>query len=88
MGNPTILATFAVIAAILPMAFVSGLTGPHMRPVPVGASTAMLFSLLVAFVVTTWAGLRLLKRKGGPHEGAACMCRAGLRVTPSIRQFN
>ena len=61
VGNPTILATFAVIAAILPMAFVSGLMGPYMRPIPIGASAAMVFSLLVAFVVTPWASLRLLK---------------------------
>src|SRR6202795_2353653 len=58
---PTILATFAVIAAILPMAFVRGLMGPYMRPIPVGASAAMLFSLLVAFVVSPWAALRLLR---------------------------
>jgi multidrug efflux pump subunit AcrB len=68
VGNPTILATFAVIAAILPMAFVSGLMGPYMRPIPVGASAAMVFSLLVAFLVTPWASLRLLKRKGGSHD--------------------
>ena len=68
VGNPTILATFTVIAAILPMAFVGGLMGPYMRPIPVGASAAMLFSLLVAFVVTPWAALRLLKRDG-EHEG-------------------
>ena len=65
VGNPTILATFAVIAAILPMAFVSGLMGPYMRPIPIGASAAMVFSLLVAFVVTPWASLRLLKRDSG-----------------------
>jgi len=63
VGNPTILATFAVIAAILPMAFVSGLMGPYMRPIPVGASAAMVFSLIVAFVVTPWASFRLLKRE-------------------------
>ncbi|HRH44069.1 MAG TPA: efflux RND transporter permease subunit [Pyrinomonadaceae bacterium] len=62
VGNPTILATFAVIAAILPMAFVSGLMGPYMRPIPVGASAAMIFSMIVAFVVTPWASLKLLKR--------------------------
>jgi multidrug efflux pump subunit AcrB len=67
VGNPTILATFAVIAAILPMAFVSGLMGPYMRPIPVGASAAMVFSLLVAFLVTPWASLRLLKREAGDH---------------------
>jgi multidrug efflux pump subunit AcrB len=60
VGNPTILATFAVLAAVLPMAFVRGLMGPYMRPIPVGASAAMLFSLLVAFVVSPWAALRLL----------------------------
>ncbi len=63
VGNPTILATFAVIAAILPMAFVSGLMGPYMRPIPVGASAAMLFSLLIAFIVTPWASIRLLRRR-------------------------
>ena len=62
VGNPTILATFAVIAAVLPMAFVRGLMGPYMRPIPVGASAAMLFSLLVAFVVSPWAAMRLLGR--------------------------
>ena len=69
VGNPTILATFAVIAAILPMAFVRGLMGPYMRPIPVGASLAMLFSLAVAFVVSPWAALRLLGRKhlAGAH---------------------
>lgn len=61
VGNPTILATLAVIAAILPMAFVGGLMGPYMRPIPVGASAAMIFSLIVAFVVTPWAAVRALK---------------------------
>jgi multidrug efflux pump subunit AcrB len=67
VGNPTILATFAVIAAVLPMAFVRGLMGPYMRPIPVGASAAMLFSLMVAFVVSPWAALRLL----GKHLSGA-----------------
>lgn len=61
VGNPTILATFTVIAAILPMAFVRGLMGPYMKPIPVGASLAMILSLLVAFVVTPWAANRFLK---------------------------
>ena len=61
VGNPTILATFAVIAAVLPMAFVGGLMGPYMRPIPIGAGAAMFFSLAIAFVVTPWAGIRLLK---------------------------
>lgn len=55
VGNPTILATFTVIAAILPMAFVSGLMGPYMRPIPIGASVAMLFSLAIAFTISPWA---------------------------------
>jgi multidrug efflux pump subunit AcrB len=68
VGNPTILATFGVIAAVLPMAFVRGLMGPYMRPIPVGASAAMLFSLMVAFVVSPWAAMRLLgKHLGGAH---------------------
>jgi multidrug efflux pump subunit AcrB len=61
VGNPTILATMTVIAAILPMAFVGGLMGPYMRPIPVGASAAMIFSLIVAFIVTPWATVRLLE---------------------------
>jgi len=61
VGSPTILATFAVIAALLPMAFVSGLMGPYMRPIPVGASAAMLFSLLVAFIVSPWLSYKVLK---------------------------
>ncbi len=70
VGNPTILATFAVIGAILPMAFVRGLMGPYMRPIPVGASAAMLFSLMVAFVVSPWAALRLLRNYAseGGHD--------------------
>ncbi|HMY43839.1 MAG TPA: efflux RND transporter permease subunit [Leptospiraceae bacterium] len=62
VGNPTILATFTVIAAILPMMFVRGLMGPYMKPIPVGASFAMILSLLVAFIVTPWAAVRLLKK--------------------------
>lgn len=69
VGNPTILATFTVIAAILPMAFVRGLMGPYMKPIPVGASFAMLLSLFVAFVVTPWAAVKLLKtnHQNEPH---------------------
>lgn len=60
VGNPTILATLTVVAAILPMAFVRGLMGPYMLPIPLGASAAMLFSMLVAFTVVPWAALRIL----------------------------
>ncbi len=63
VGNPTILATWAVIAAVLPMAMVGGLMGPYMRPIPVGATAAMLFSLFVAFMVTPWAAVRVLAWK-------------------------
>ncbi len=61
VGNPTILATFAVIAAVLPMAFVGGLMGPYMRPIPIGASAAMGWSLAIAFVITPWASVRILR---------------------------
>jgi len=71
VGNPTVLATWAVIAAVLPMAFVGGLMGPYMRPIPIGASAAMLFSLVVAFTVTPWAALRVLRRhQAGNHPSA------------------
>ncbi len=63
VGNPTILATWAVIAAILPMAFVGGLMGPYMRPIPIGATAAMLFSLIIAFTITPWAAIRVLRRR-------------------------
>ncbi|HEY9071499.1 MAG TPA: efflux RND transporter permease subunit, partial [Candidatus Ozemobacteraceae bacterium] len=69
VGNPTILATATVIAAILPMAFVRGLMGPYMRPIPVGASAAMVFSLIVAFMVTPWAALRFLKFEKAGEQG-------------------
>ena len=90
VGNPTILATFAVIAAILPMAFVRGLMGPYMRPIPVGASAAMLFSLIVAFVVSPWAALRLLhgyaRRAGAVHEEEGWTTRLYRRMmNPLIR---
>jgi multidrug efflux pump subunit AcrB len=69
VGNPTILATLTVVAAILPMAFVGGLMGPYMRPIPIGASAAMAFSLLVAFIVTPWAAVRILKSSGAAAHG-------------------
>jgi multidrug efflux pump subunit AcrB len=90
VGNPTILATFTVIAAVLPMAFVRGLMGPYMRPIPVGSSVAMLFSLMVAFVISPWAAMRLLGRHlGGAHllepEGENWRTRFYRRVmTPLI----
>lgn len=74
VGSPTILATFTVIAALLPMAFVSGLMGPYMRPIPINASVGMLLSLAIALTVTPWLSLKLLSRhvhaEGGGHETA------------------
>ena len=71
VGNPTILATWAVIAAILPMAFVGGLMGPYMRPIPIGSTAAMLFSIVIAFTVTPWAAIRVLHRRAASLAGAA-----------------
>jgi len=63
VGNPTILATFTVIAAVLPMAFVSGLMGPYMSPMPIGASIAMILSLIVALTLTPYLGFMFLREK-------------------------
>ncbi|MBI1907777.1 MAG: efflux RND transporter permease subunit [Rhodocyclales bacterium] len=72
VGGPTILATLTVIAALLPMAFVTGLMGPYMSPIPINASMGMLISLAVAFVVTPWLALKLLAAPGAhAHAGAA-----------------
>ncbi len=69
VGNPTILATFTVIAAILPMAFVSGMMGPYMSPMPIGASIAMMLSLFVALTITPYLGYHLLQeKKAHAHE--------------------
>ncbi|MGE0640561.1 MAG: efflux RND transporter permease subunit [Thermoanaerobaculia bacterium] len=70
VGNPTILATFTVIGALLPLAFVSGLMGPYMRPIPINASAAMLFSLVVAFVVSPWLTFRLFRRHAARRAAA------------------
>jgi multidrug efflux pump subunit AcrB len=75
VGNPTILATLTVIAALLPMAFVGGLMGPYMRPIPVGASAAMLISLASAFIIAPWAAARLLR--GERRAGLAGVDAAG-----------
>ena len=66
VGGPTILATFTVIAALLPMAFVTGLMGPYMSPIPINASMGMLISLAIAFTVTPWLALKLLAH--APHK--------------------
>jgi multidrug efflux pump subunit AcrB len=97
VGNPTILATLTVIAAILPMAVVSGLMGPYMRPIPVGASVAMLASLAVAFIVTPYLALRLLRghvarpavrldRAHEPEEESRFARRYARLMTPLIER--
>ncbi len=68
VGNPTILATFTVIAAVIPMVFVSGMMGPYMSPMPIGASIAMIFSLLVALMITPWLAYRLLRHEEKDDE--------------------
>jgi multidrug efflux pump subunit AcrB len=71
VGGPTILATFTVIAALLPMAFVSGLMGPYMSPIPINASLGMLLSLAIAFVITPWlAGMWMKPLTGHAHDAA------------------
>ena len=87
VGGPTILATLTVIAALLPMAFVSGLMGPYMSPIPINASIGMLISLAIAFVVTPWLALKLI-REGAHGEAASetkllALFRA--RLTPFLR---
>ncbi|MFM8468381.1 MAG: efflux RND transporter permease subunit [Limisphaerales bacterium] len=92
VGNPTILATFAVIGAVLPMAFVGGLMGPYMRPIPIGASAAMGWSLAIAFIVTPWAAVRMLRWRGGEqrlrehHESAPAEARESEQVGKRERE--
>jgi multidrug efflux pump subunit AcrB len=89
VGGPTILATFTVIAALLPMAFVTGLMGPYMSPIPINASIGMLLSLAVALVVTPWASLKLLSKTHhaeGEDKAAAWLDRLFRRlVGPFLR---
>jgi len=68
VGNPTILATFAIISALMPLAFVRGLMGPYMRPIPINASAAMLFSLGVAFTISPWLAFRLFKKEAAKDD--------------------
>ena len=84
VGGPTILATFTVIAALMPMAFVSGLMGPYMRPIPVNASVGMLLSLVIALVVTPWLSLKLLKRHGNDVTDTADAGTPGIAATAAV----
>ncbi|PXW94520.1 multidrug efflux pump subunit AcrB [Sphaerotilus hippei] len=77
VGGPTILATFTVIAALLPMAFVSGLMGPYMSPIPINSSLGMAISLAIAFSVTPWLAARLMKSHG-PGDASAHAAPTGL----------
>lgn len=70
VGGPTILATFTVIAALMPMAFVSGLMGPYMSPIPINASMGMLISLAIAFIVTPWLATKLLNKSHKHQESS------------------
>jgi multidrug efflux pump subunit AcrB len=80
VGGPTILATFTVIAALLPMAFVSGLMGPYMSPIPINASMGMAISLAIAFTVTPWLALKLTKTDSHAHHGPSKLTQ-GLQST-------
>ncbi len=84
VGGPTILATFTVIAALLPMAFVTGLMGPYMSPIPINASMGMFISLAVAFVITPWLALKVL---GSDGHGAHAEAVGGGRVERLFRRI-
>ncbi|MFB2726446.1 efflux RND transporter permease subunit [Shewanella mangrovisoli] len=89
VGGPTILATFTVIAALLPMAFVSGLMGPYMSPIPINASMGMLISLVVAFMVTPWLSRKLLKHHSDSVTDTAHSSAADAQINESkmVRLF-
>jgi multidrug efflux pump subunit AcrB len=90
VGGPTILATLTVIAALLPMAFVSGLMGPYMSPIPINASLGMAISLAIAFTITPWLALKLMKSHGHGHTAPASLPspsgeRAGVTGEPGAK---
>jgi len=85
VGGPTILATLTVIAALLPMAFVTGLMGPYMSPIPINASMGMLLSLAIAFVVTPW--LARLWMKEGYHGGDGIAAKLAPLFSKAFRPF-
>ena len=84
VGGPTILATFTVIAALLPMAFVTGLMGPYMSPIPINASMGMLISLAIAFIITPWLAAKLIK----PHAHGENHLQLEPTEEKSYRFFN
>ncbi len=83
VGGPTILATFTVIAALLPMAFVSGLMGPYMSPIPINASLGMAISLAIAFTITPWLALKLMQ----PHTGQGNHAPSGTAGESRLQRF-
>ena len=90
VGNPTILATFTVVAAVLPMAFVSGMMGPYMSPMPIGASIAMMLSLIVALTLTPYLGyifLREKEKKGAGHKESKPVLLEDSRIYKIYRSF-
>ena len=87
VGGPTILATLTVIAALLPMAFVSGLMGPYMSPIPINASMGMAISLAIAFTVTPWLALRLMKAHGGSHDAHDGKTAAPKGLGPALQRL-
>ena len=89
VGGPTILATLTVIAALLPMAFVSGLMGPYMSPIPINASMGMLLSLAIAFVVTPWLARLWMKesRAGGHADTANAPTGMSAKLTPLFERI-
>ncbi|MBF0255611.1 MAG: efflux RND transporter permease subunit [Gammaproteobacteria bacterium] len=80
VGSPTIVATFAIVVALMPMAFITGLMGPYMAPIPINASTGMIISMLVAFTITPWLALRFLK----PHAAGAAVPAAAEAQAPTL----
>jgi len=87
VGGPTILATLTVIAALLPMAFVSGLMGPYMSPIPINSSLGMAISLAIAFVVTPWLAGKLMTGHGVPGHGMAPASALDARLDRSFRHL-
>jgi len=90
VGGPTILATLTVIAALLPMAFVSGLMGPYMSPIPINASMGMLISLAIAFILTPWMSLRWMKSSHhgeAQHSGHEEQSKASKWLTPLFEKI-
>ena len=87
VGGPTILATFTVIAALLPMAFVSGLMGPYMAPIPINASMGMVISLAVAFTVTPWLARLWMKNHSANHTSSNAPSGISAKLTPLFERI-